>query len=153
MADEAVIIELLGNPKGEPLRFTCADAIGIEKGTLLRMVDPRTVTAAKLLSVSTAWGNRPFAGIANSEKVASDGQVTIGVWTKGIFDIKFSGAATLPQVGEAISLSGGNMCGIAHRILKDISGAKFWTSGAIVGRALETGGAQETIAVAVGMYI
>jgi len=144
MADEAVILNLWGQPKGEPLRYSCASGIGIEKGTLLHLMDASTVTAAKLLSVSTAHDGKPFAGIAATEKSSTDGATTIGVWTKGTFDLKCSGSAQIPNAGELVAVSGGNL--IKRALLGDVTG------GFIVGRARETASAQETIAVDVGVF-
>jgi hypothetical protein len=79
MANEAVIIELLGNG-GNPIRFTCAEATGIAKGTLLELTDPRTV-------IANTNDNAPVVGIAAHEKVASDGSTTISAYTNGIFDM------------------------------------------------------------------
>ena len=134
MADEAVIIEVYDNP----VRFTVADGTGIEKGTVMQLsTDPRTITAT-----SAACQN--FAGIAAEEKVASDGATSIGVYTKGIFDLKCSGGAI--AVGDWVITSGANLIASA--------GQDPDMSGAIIGKALETAaaGTAETIAVAVGIY-
>jgi len=78
MANEAVIIELFNG--GRPIRFTCADGTGIEKGTLLELTSPRTV-------IANTNDNAPIAGIAAAEKVASDGATEIAAYTDGIFDM------------------------------------------------------------------
>ena len=131
MANEAVIIELLGNG-GDPVRFTVANATTIEKGTLLKMTDPRT-------AIATSADNDPFAGIAAAEKVASDGAVTIAAYTHGIFDLKDSGAGV--TVGERVSMAGTNT--ISKVAAADLLFAD-------VGIALETASASEVIAVLVG---
>ena len=75
MANEAVIIELLGNG-GDPIRFTCATAI--PKGSLLELSADRTVQVA-----TTA--NAPFVGVAAME---TDGtETSISAYTNGIFDM------------------------------------------------------------------
>lgn len=80
MANEAVIIELVGIDKGRPIRYTCADNTTILKGTLLELSGDRTVQAS-----TTA--NAPFVGIAAAEKVANDGATEIAAYTNGIFDL------------------------------------------------------------------
>lgn len=132
MTNEAVIIELLGSPKGRPVRYTVADGTGIEKGTLLKISDPRTAAA-------TSADNDPFAGIAAAEKVASDGQVTLAAWTCGIFDLKDAGAGI--TAGERVSIGGANL--VSKVAAADLLFAN-------VGIALETASASEVIAVLVG---
>ena len=95
MANEAVIIELLGNG-GDPIRFTCADATTIEKGTLLELTDPRTV-------IANTNDNAPVVGIAAAEKVALDGATTISAYTNGIFDMLT--AAGAKAVGSCVANS------------------------------------------------
>ena len=147
----ATIIELLGQPKGCPIKYTCADGINISKGELLRLIDPRTVTAGKLLSVTTV-SQAPFAGIAAMDKLASDGSTAISVWTKGVFDIKISGANAIPKAGQWVGLSGGNILSWPAGVLDATPISESFSGGYFVGRALETASAQETIAVAIGIY-
>ena len=64
--------------QGLPLPFTCADGAGIEKGAILKIADPATVSVA-------GTDNDAVIGIAAEEKIASDGRVSIGVYTNGIF--------------------------------------------------------------------
>lgn len=132
MANEAVIIELLGD-KGNPVRFTVADGTGIEKGTLLKFADPRTASASS--------GADVFAGIAAAEKVASDGSTSLAAYTKGIFDLTATGTIT---AGQLVSLSGANL--VKTAVATDVE------QGKIVGKALETAAHSEVIAVAVGVY-
>jgi|TARA_R100001530_G_C4321443_1_gene155974 hypothetical protein len=133
MANEAVIIELMGQPKGRPVRFTVADGAGIEKGTLCKITDPRTAAA-------TSADNDAYAGIANAEKVASDGSTSLGLWTCGIFDIKASAAVT---AGEKVSISG------ANTVTKVAAADTLFSD---VGVALETASTNEVIAIACGIY-
>lgn len=79
MAKYADIIELLGSQKGRPIRYTVADGTAIPKGTVMHLSGDRTVTVSE--------GDDEFAGIAASEKVASDGQTTLALYTHGIFDM------------------------------------------------------------------
>jgi hypothetical protein len=80
MANEAVIIELLGLNRGCPVRYTCADGATIPKGTILKITDGRTV-------VAHSGADQPIAGIAAAEKLINDGSTTIAVYTNGIFDL------------------------------------------------------------------
>ncbi len=97
MADEAVIIELLGN-KGDPVRYTVADGATIEKGAIAVLTDPRTV-------ITHAAADTPIVGIVAAEKVASDGATTVAVYTNGIFDVK-AAAAGVSAVGVLVAGSG-----------------------------------------------
>lgn len=130
MANEAVIIELLGNG-GNPVRFTVADGTGIAKGTLMKLTDPRT-------AVASSADNDPFCGIAASEKVANDGQTSLACYTYGIFDLKAT-AAAIP-VGNYVNLGGANL--ISASLEADMVLGT-------VGLALETAGNDEVIAVLV----
>ncbi len=133
MADEAVIIELIGD--GRPVRFTVADGTGIEKGTICKMTDPRTAI------ISDDQGS--FAGIAAAEKVASDGQTTLALYTEGIFDLKTD--TSTPGVGTLVVTDGANLVKA-----RDAGDALL---GDNVGKALETAASGEVIAVAVGIYM
>ncbi len=135
MADEAVIIELLGHA-GEVVQYTVNDGAAIEKGTIMYIsADPRT--AFNSLAATTGAA---FAGIAATEKVASDGSTSLGLYTYGVFDLKCaSGGCTL---GALVTLSGANL--IRNAVAADI------IAGGIIGKALETGSAAETVAVLVG---
>lgn len=132
MANEAVIIELLGNG-GDPIRFTVDDATGIEKGTILKLSDPRTASA------TSADGDIPI-GIAAAEKVANDGSTTIAAYTNGIFDIKDSGSGI--TVGQRVKIAGANLIATAD----DATAANQSEQ---LGTALETASASEVIAVRV----
>ena len=146
MGDEAVIVELMGQPKGVPVRYTCDNDCAIEKGALLWLTDEKTVSDAAVIAHA---GTYPFAGIASTEKVASDGSTSIGVWTKGIFDLVVSGQGCV--AGQAVTLSGAyakaNSCVGVTEVGDTISGN-------IVGKALGTvtNATKETVQVAVGIY-
>ena len=132
MANEAVIIELLGVKKGRPVRYTCADAGAIPKGTLLKMTDPRTVVASS--------GDDPFAGIAAHEKVALDGSTTITAYTHGIFDLTNANIASF-SAGDHVDVNGANLvtiCDAAGMIKR------------FVGLALEDAAKQGVACVLVG---
>jgi len=129
--DIVTIIELLGNG-GDPVRFTVADGTGILKGEMMKITDPRTIEV-------TGADNEPFMGISAAEKVASDGSITLAVYTHGIFDINCSAAIA---VGERVSVSGDNevaKCAAADLLFSD------------VGIALEASvGADKIMAILVG---
>lgn len=97
MANEAVIIELIGNG-GDPIRVTVADGVGIAKGALMKLTDPRTAEA------HGAAADVPIIGIAAAEKVANDGSTTLAVYTRGIFDI-YTAAAGTYAVGVEVACS------------------------------------------------
>ena len=117
-----------------PIPFTCDNATGIEKGTVLTLSDPMTVAAAS----ST---NGLVAGIAAEEKIASDGKTTISVYRGGIFKMTCSGAVSVgDMVGQVVTGAAVNHIG-SNQGTVNISGAR------ILGTALETGADDETIKV------
>jgi len=89
MAREATLVF----EKEVPIPFTCANATAIPKGTIVRLTDPMTASAAD-------GDNQKIAGIAAEEKVANDGKTTIAVYQKGIFK-GYAGAAGV-GIGDAI---------------------------------------------------
>lgn len=125
MTFEAELRDRLENP----IDFTCADGTGIEKGTLLKLTDPRTASA------SNGAGDI-IAGIAAREKIANDGRTRIPVFTRGIFDMYASGAinAGAPVMSAGVS----NEVKLATN---GLSGA------AIIGYALETASDTEVIQI------
>lgn len=129
MANEAVLIF----ETDLPIPFTCADGATIEKGTVLKLSDPMTVAAA------TA-DNDIFAGIAAEEKIANSGITKIGVYLRGIFKMVDSGSGI--TVGTHVVIKGTNTIG-TYTTLDD-------EKGYVVGQALETAGASETLLVLVG---
>lgn len=133
MANEAVIIELLGNG-GDPIRFTCADGTGIEKGTIMELTDPRTV-------IKVSGANTALVGIAAEEKVANDGQTSIGVYTNGIFDLTISSGGVTTLGSDVVANAGDNKI----EDFDTLDGEK----GYVIGKALETGGNDEVVAVRV----
>jgi len=99
MADEAVIIELLGNG-GEPIQYNCVDADAFPKGTILKLSDNREA------DLSSAVGE-VCAGICAMEKVASDGSTTVSAYTNGIFDL-LEGEAAAIAIGVPVKISTAN---------------------------------------------
>ena len=94
MANEAVLIYELQSP----IPFTVANGTGIEKGAVLKLTDPMTASAP------TTSGSQ-IAGIAASEKIASDGKVKLGVYRQGIFKVSLSGSCNAgdPAIIDGIS--------------------------------------------------
>jgi len=130
MANEAVLVF----ETEKPIPFTCADGAGIEKGALLTLSDPFTVA-------TSSADNQVFVGIAAEEKIANDGKVKIGVYMRGIFKLVVA-AGNTTTVGQDCVLRGANVIGL-YDTLDD-------EKGLVVGMALETGAAGETVLVAVG---
>ncbi len=132
MTDEAVIIELLGN-QGDVIRYAVANGTGILKGTLMYLSGDRTVSA------SSADG-QIFKGIAASEKVADDGQTSLGLYTNCIADLKDSGSGM--SLGDRAKLNGANVIATA-----DEAGAMAAQED--VGEVLEAASSSEVVAVRV----
>lgn len=130
MANEAVLLQQLDLP----IMMTCADGTGIEKGCVLALTDPMTVAA-------TTADNDVFGGIAAREKIASDGQTKIPVYRRGIFKMTIA-AGNSTTVGQDVVVKGANQIG-GYTTLDD-------EKGYVIGQALETGAAGETVRVLVG---
>lgn len=124
MANEATLIF----ETSLPIPFTCDNATGIEKGTILQLTSPMTVSASSA-------DNQTFAGIAAEEKIANDGKTTIGVYVSGVFLVTDSGAGI--GVGDFAKIAGANLVATADDA--GVQGANE-----IVGKMLETVGAGET---------
>ena len=123
MADEAIIVELLGN-KGDPIRYTVDNTHAIAKGSLMELTSPRTV-------IQGTDADRPFAGIAAEEKVALDGQTSMSVYTNGIFQLKVLAGGTQAEIGDFVSLT-------ATDNQVSLMDTLDWEKGWAVGRAMET---------------
>lgn len=135
MANEAVIIELLGN-QGDPIWYTCADGTGIEKGTVLELEDPRT--AKKVSGAGVV-----IAGIAAAEKVASDGNTKIAAYTNCIVDLKCAAGGTATLGSMVRSAGSDNTITVATTLDNE--------TGKAIGKALETGSNNESIQVRVNL--
>lgn len=127
MAFEAALRE----KHGTPIDFTISDNSGIEKGSLLKISDPRT-------AAQSDGANDLLAGIAAREKVASDGRTRLAIHRAGIFDMSASGAIS---VGAQVCSAGAD--NFVQKAGADLSGA------AILGTALETAADAEVIQVLV----
>jgi hypothetical protein len=130
MANEATLIYEMDLP----IPFTVADGAGIEKGTVLKLTDPATAAAA------TA-DNDVFLGIASEEKIASDGRTKLGVYLRGVFRMIIE-AGNSTTFGQNCVIKGTNTIG-GYSTLDD-------EKGYVVGKALETGAAGESVLVYVG---
>ncbi len=131
MANEAAIIELVGKVPGCPIRYTCAEATTIAKGTLLEVTDPRTV-------IANTNDNAPVVGICAMEKVGGDGSTTVSVYTNGIFDM-------LTDAGT--DNAGAAMANSATENTIQTADAADMIQGSYVGYLLETAGNAEVAAV------
>jgi hypothetical protein len=133
MANEAILRVRLS----DPIDMTCTDGNAIEKGAILWLEDPLTVSGASVTNVG-----KPFAGIAAREKIASDGRTRISVYRNGIFDCTASGVIT---AGELVFLSGLNLVsGISRTAASEMS---HISGGHVIGVALETASDTEVIQV------
>ena len=79
--------------------FTVADGTGIEKGSLLKLTDPRT-------AILSTGDIDAICGIASEEKVANDGKTSIGVYMRGIFICTAGGSITVNDLLMTNSASG-----------------------------------------------
>jgi hypothetical protein len=122
MANELIIIELLGYEPGCPISYTVADGAGIAKGTLMQLTDPRTASAH-------SGASQPIIGVAAAEKVASDGQTRLAVYTNGIFDVT-AAAAGVTAIGNIC------MCSATANMITMANGAGI-LGGYVIGQALE----------------
>ena len=136
MADEAVIITLLGN-KGDEVEYTVATGTAIAKGELLKISSsPRVAAKATAGSI--------FAGIAAFEKSTTDGITTMGVITHCIADLTCGGA-------ETMTLGAPVMVGAAANEVTVATGDAVEDSAKVVGFALETVGNNGTGAVRINV--
>ncbi len=133
MADEAIIVELLGN-QGDPISYTVAEATTIEKGTVMELEDPRT--AKKVSGAGVV-----IAGIAAAEKVGGDGSTTLAVYTNLICELKTAAGGT-SVLGSYVRSAG------ADNTI-DISTTLDDETGKSIGKSLETGGNAELVSVRV----
>ena len=133
MTDEAVIVELLGNG-GDPISFTVADGVGIEKGATMKLSDSRT-------AAQSDGAGDVVAGILVSEKVASDGNTKIACYTNCIVDLKVESgkAGTVGKLARTAAT--------ANQV--ENGSATDFEDGKSLGRFLETGSASEVSQVRV----
>ena len=131
MTNEAVLyIET-----GLPIPFTVTNATGIEKGSLCTLSDP--MTAAK----ATAEGGE-VAGIAASEKIASDGKVKLGIYREGYVKVTASGTIT---VGDPVGIDGDGSLNYVYSLV----GTANLSGSPVLGLAMETATDEETLIIQV----
>lgn len=99
MANEATLLV----EKELPISMTVANGTGIEKGSLLTLSDPNTAALCTVSRTATA-------GVAFSEKIASDGLTALGIYKKGEFRFTLSGSGT---VGQPFQFTGQNKIEVA----------------------------------------
>lgn len=133
MADEAIIVELLGNG-GDPVSYTVANGTTIEKGTVMELEDARTMKKVSGAGVV-------IAGIASAEKVANDGTTRLAVYTNCIVELKTSAGGTA-TLGSYVRSAGADNTITVATTLDD-------ETGKAIGKSLETGGNAELINVRV----
>ena len=81
MVNEAILVF----ETGPAIPFTVANGTGIEKGSICMLAD--------LMTAATATGDEDYvAGIAATEKIASDGNIRLGLFREGIFKVMSSGS-------------------------------------------------------------
>jgi len=127
MADEAVLVVKLE----QPISFTVSDATAFEKGAITGAADTRTVVAG-------GTSGQKSQGIIAREKIASDGRTEVGVYRRGIFRSKSSGAITF----GAPVIQSGTVNQIAQATL---SSAARQSGQQIIGYALATAADNDTI--------
>lgn len=118
------------NPYENASDFTVADGSGIEKGTLLKLTDPKT-------AIKSSAAGDVCAGVAAREKIASDGRTRLAVYRNFEGLAYISGAA---GVGQPLMSAG------VDNMLKLVTTAAQ-SGAAIVGYALETASDAEQILV------
>lgn len=120
MANEAI----LRVETAPPINATVMDTNAIEKGAILVLSDPLTVSGGTALGTGNIFG-----GIAAAEKIAKDGKTKMPVYMDGIFDlVTASGGAV--TIGQIVTNSGANLIRTATEA--EIAAGKG------IGKALET---------------
>jgi len=132
MAAEVAIIELLGEPRGCPVRYTMAEATTVAKGTVMQITDPRTASAHSNI-------DQPIAGILAMEKVGGDGSTVGTVYTNGIFDITAAAAGAV-AIGKVCAAS-------ATANMFTMSDANDMLQNSMIGYCMEAADNDERVAV------
>lgn len=134
MANEAILIQKL---EERHLEVTVAAAVGIPKGTVMKLTDPNTGAA------SSADGDI-FLGILINEKDGDNtSQTRMAVARHGVFDMKCDGTGV--TAGDPVKIGGANLISVAD----DATAAGIKE---VIGMALQTGAANEVIEVLVGAF-
>jgi hypothetical protein len=115
--------------------MTCSNTTGIERGTILKLADPLTVS---ICSTATA---EIVAGIAAEEKIASDGHTKVGVYRHGVFKVIASGSIT---AGDALGTVGDGSNNYVYSLNGLQSSSIAFSGSRVLGIALETAADEET---------
>ncbi len=110
-----------------PVNYTVIDSLSYEKGALLKLIDPDTVSGANSLQGAKC------AGVVAVEKVANSGITKISIYEEGDFKFSLSGACA---VGDALMM---DATPNYVRRAQNVSGAS------ILGYSKETGANNDTI--------
>ena len=133
MADEAVCIETPTRFR----RYTISDSNALPFGTMLKLTDSNT-------EIIHSGDGDAFAGIVWVAKTANDGITEVVAAVNGTWDLIDGGAQV--TVGEIVVLDG-----TVNEIRRSVEADMI--TGAAIGKALETAGANEVIRVAVGVLV
>lgn len=136
MADEAVIVDLLGN-QGDPVEYTVSATTAIAKGALMMFTG--TVQTAIIAGAAGL-----FCGIAANEKTATDGVTKMALITHCVAELT-CGAA------ETAVLGGTVMVGAAPNEIDVAVGATIDDAPKVVGVSLETIGNNGTGSVLINV--
>ena len=111
--------------------YTVSESVLIEQGTLCKLADARTASAA-------TGNGEAFAGITATEKVASNGKTENGLWTTGTYIMKAAtqGPEGAIGAGDEVVMSGANL--IRKAVAADL------LTGAVLGRTKEAIAAAST---------
>ena len=139
MAYEAVESSVPFN-SGQVIRFAVSDGTGIEKGTPLVLSGAAVNSTSMVKAASAAGTIEVFAGIAQDEKVASDGSTTIGAATNGVY-----------RMYAGIAMGAGTLVSLSGLFLKPATAGEI-LSGAVVGKLLEATTTGTQVRVAIGCY-
>ena len=142
----AVIVEL-GPDGGNITDFTVADGTTISGGNLMVMTAGASSTGRVARSSTGADPGEdlvkcPPAGIAVADKLADDGQVNLGLYTTGIFDISCVEAIS---GGALVMISGANTVARLPAIQDYVL-----SGGMIFGRAMNDAAVGGTVEVKIG---
>jgi len=132
MADEATIVRQLADIA---VLYYTSTAINVPRGTLMALTGDNTID-------THLDRTQKFAGIAATQKIAADGAIPQGVFTRGVFDMTCEGAIVR---GNYVGLSA-----TANKI-EDLGNAISLTDlDKIIGVALATGTTDAIINVQIG---
>ena len=115
-----------------PISMTCDNAVGIAKGTIVKLSDPLTCAAS-------AADEDVVAGITAEEKIASDGNTRVSVYRGGVFLVTAEGTIS---AGDALST--GTATGSINAVQR---ATKTSVSSKTIGLALEDATDAQTLMI------